>query len=82
MKRLLAAELPKHLEQQVFLRGWLNNVRSLGKLNFVILRDRTGFAQIVVQDKEEFRKIAHLQPGSLLQVSRQGCCRNASRFRG
>lgn len=69
MKRVLASELPQHSEQTVTVRGWLNNVRALGKINFLILRDRTGFIQIVVADKEEYRKIAALQAGSILTVT-------------
>lgn len=69
MQRTLASNLNQHINQQVSIRGWLNNVRALGKLNFLIVRDRTGFVQVVVQDKEEFRKIAHLQPGTVLQIT-------------
>lgn len=69
MKRILAVELSQHIQHPVELRGWLNNVRPFGKLNFLILRDRSGFAQIVIEDKAEFRKIANLQPGSVLRVS-------------
>jgi len=68
MKRILAAELLQHLNARVLLRGWLNNIRPFGKLNFLILRDRSGFVQIVIENKEEYRKIASLQPGSILSV--------------
>ncbi len=68
MKRIFSSELTNHHGTQVYLRGWLNAVRSLGKVNFLILRDLKGFAQIVIEDKEEFRKIANLQPGSVLKV--------------
>lgn len=68
MKRILSTELIKHLDQQVVLRGWLNNVRPFGKLNFLILRDRGGFSQVVIEDKEEYKKLATLQPGSILKV--------------
>jgi nondiscriminating aspartyl-tRNA synthetase len=68
-QRILAAELSKHINQPVKLRGWLNNIRPFGKINFLILRDRTGFSQIVIDDKEEFRKVAHLQPGSILTIT-------------
>jgi nondiscriminating aspartyl-tRNA synthetase len=68
MKRTLASELVQHIGQTVELRGWLNNVRPLGKLNFLILRDRSGLAQVVLEDKAEYGKIAHLQPGSILKV--------------
>jgi|688.fasta_scaffold06037_14 nondiscriminating aspartyl-tRNA synthetase len=68
MKRILSSELPQHVDQQVSVRGWLHQVRSLGKINFLVLRDFKGFSQIVVEDKKEFNKVAHLQPGSVLRV--------------
>lgn len=66
--RILASELKKHIGQKVFLRGWLNNMRAFGKINFLILRDRTGFCQIVVEDKELVKTLQHLQPGTILKV--------------
>lgn len=68
MGRTFSSELLQHLHQPVKLRGWLNNVRPFGKLNFLILRDCTGLAQIVIEDKEEYKKIAQLQPGSILRI--------------
>lgn len=67
--RSVIASLPQKVGQHVRIRGWLNNIRSMGRLNFVILRDRTGFAQAVLMDKEEFKKVSHLQPGSILTIS-------------
>lgn len=67
-QRVLASELSKYINQSVKVRGWLNNIRSFGKLKFLILRDRSGFSQIVIDDKEELRKIALLQPGTILTV--------------
>lgn len=69
MNRVLSSELNNHIDQKVVLRGWINTVRSLGKLNFLILRDRMGLAQVVVQDKNEWQKIAALQPGTVLTVT-------------
>lgn len=71
MKRVLSSELAQHLNQAVTVRGWLNNIRAIGKVNFLILRDRTGFIQVVIQEKEEYHKVAHLQPGSILTISGQ-----------
>lgn len=68
-QRVLASELSKHIDQPVKLRGWLNNIRPFGKINFLILRDRSGFSQIVIDDKQEFLKIAHLQPGTILTIT-------------
>jgi nondiscriminating aspartyl-tRNA synthetase len=69
MERIFAIELPQSVGKQVRLRGWLNNTRSFGKLTFLILRDKTGFAQIVIQEKEESAKLNGLQPGTILTVS-------------
>lgn len=69
MNRILSSELSLHLNEQVTVCGWLNNLRAFGKLNFLILRDRNGFSQIVIENKDEYRKLASLQPGSLLTIS-------------
>lgn len=69
MKRVLASELSQYVDQPVRLRGWLNNVRAIGKVNFLILRDFTGLSQIVIHDKEEWRKVSNLQPGSVLCIT-------------
>ncbi len=67
--RVLARELPNCVEKKVHVRGWLNNLRSLGKLAFLLLRDRSGLIQIVIENKEELQKISNLQPGSILSIS-------------
>jgi len=67
-KRTLAKELSHVLGQPVLLRGWLNNVRAFGKLTFLILRDRTGLVQIVVENKDEVKKLEGLQPGTILRI--------------
>ncbi len=68
MSRILSKELINHVEKNVLVRGWLNNLRSFGKLTFLLLRDRTGLCQIVIENKEELQKISSLQPGSILSV--------------
>ncbi len=70
MERTLARQLPNCINQEVTLRGWLNNTRVMSsKLTFLILRDRTGFAQIVIEDKEEAKKLEGLQPGTILSIT-------------
>ena len=68
MKRILASELLDHENKTVVLRGWMNSFRSLGKLGFLILRDRSGLSQIVVEDKEMSKQLSALFPGSILRV--------------
>ncbi len=66
--RILASELASHEGQEVHLKGWLNNFRALGKINFLILRDRSGLIQVVIENKDDFKRIADLQPGSILSI--------------
>ena len=77
MQRNLARELPNCVDKHVVVRGWLNNLRSMGKLAFLLLRDRTGLAQIVIEDPAELQKVSHLQPGSILTIHGRVVASNA-----
>lgn len=74
-KRILAKDLEKHVQKKVTIRGWLNNLRPFGKLTFLLLRDRSGLTQVIIEDKEEQKKVKHLQPGSILKI--QGLVRKS-----
>jgi len=45
-------ELEKNVGKEVIVSGWVHDVRLLGKISFVLLRDREGIVQVTaVQDK-------------------------------
>ena len=48
MKVVNIKDLDQFENQEVELRGWVYNIRSIGKIWFVILRDGTGLLQGVV----------------------------------
>ena len=48
MKHTYIEDIGKHEGQEVTLKGWLQNKRSSGKIQFLILRDGTGTIQGVV----------------------------------
>jgi len=66
--RTLAQELPNRIGKKVHLRGWLNNLRAMGKLAFLLLRDRTGLIQVVIENPEQLQKVVDLQSGSILSI--------------
>lgn len=68
MTRILAKDLHNHVDTEVEVKGWLNNIRPFGKFNFLVLRDRSGLLQVVIQDKTEYKKISALQPGTILHI--------------
>ena len=68
MDRSLSSDLSSLIGKRVLVRGWLNNIRQMGKLNFLILRDRGGLVQVVIEKATEFDKVRTLFPGSILTI--------------
>jgi len=48
MQTVRIGDFRRHAGEEVLVRGWLHNKRSSGKLQFLIVRDGSGFAQAVV----------------------------------
>ncbi len=69
-KRITTAEVEKaKAGKQVILAGWAQEVRDLGKLAFIILRDREGTAQLVaLKDFKDLNKIKALTRESVIAV--------------
>lgn len=53
MKRILISETPEHVGEQVKLCGFVHIRRDHGKLIFLVLRDRSGFLQLVISPENE-----------------------------
>jgi nondiscriminating aspartyl-tRNA synthetase len=67
--RKLTNELPALAGKSVTIEGWLHKKRLLGGINFIMLRDRGGVAQIKVEDEVEVEKLRALQIGTVLEIS-------------
>lgn len=52
METVLIKNLGQYAGQQVMIQGWLYNKRSSGKIQFLIIRDGSGFVQGVMVKKE------------------------------
>ncbi len=53
MKRTLIAELPQKIGERVRVRGWVNALRDQKRVQFIVLRDETGMAQVVLAKDEQ-----------------------------
>ena len=74
----------EHVEQTVTVKGWLVNRRSSGKIHFLVVRDGTGFLQVVMGrkdvDDDTFTRADHLSQESAVIVT--GLVRADARARG
>ena len=51
MVRTLISDLKNELGKAVRIQGWVHRIRKLGKLAFLIVRDRSGLVQCVIDTK-------------------------------
>jgi len=60
MERIYVSDIPKMDGTEVKLAGWVEEIRLLGKTNFIVLRDRSGKSQIIIKKGEADEKILDL----------------------
>lgn len=68
-KRTLVRDVAAHTGKEVTVKGWLHKKRLLGGLNFIVVRDRSGVVQALVDNKDEVEKLRALQIGTVLDLT-------------
>jgi nondiscriminating aspartyl-tRNA synthetase len=58
----------EYVGQRVELAGWVHQIRALGKINFLIVRDGYGIAQAMTEDSKSLAPLDNLQNESVVQV--------------
>lgn len=69
--RILTDELTNKIGQSVTVSGWVHELRDLGGIKFVMLRDRKGLVQITFKKKvnpELFEQFSDIGRESIIQV--------------
>ena len=56
--RTMLEEIKDHLGKKIQVRGWVHRIRELGKISFVLLRDVSGIAQLVVDAGSRSEEVA------------------------
>lgn len=73
MQTVLIRDIGQYSGKQVTLKGWLYNRRSSGKIQFLIIRDGTGFIQGIMvkseSDPQDYELAANLSQESSVQVT-------------
>jgi nondiscriminating aspartyl-tRNA synthetase len=68
MQRIRTTQLTEHIGERVRLDGWLHQLRALGKINFVLVRDGYGIAQAMTQDANSLVALYGLLNESVIEV--------------
>jgi nondiscriminating aspartyl-tRNA synthetase len=70
MKRILTTRAGEYIGQRVRLAGWLQALRRLGGINFIILRDGWGIIQAVTEDEADLAplRVANLGPETVIAL--------------
>jgi nondiscriminating aspartyl-tRNA synthetase len=71
MERVLSKDVAGQSGKEVLIQGWLHKKRLLGGLNFLLVRDRAGVTQVVVEDAAEVEKLRGMQIGTVLTITGQ-----------
>ena len=45
---------PEYEGQEIKLAGWVNSIRNLGNLLFIVLRDETGIVQLITEEVDKY----------------------------
>jgi nondiscriminating aspartyl-tRNA synthetase len=70
LSRTLAAQLPSAPPgRPVRIEGWVHRRRELGAVTFLIVRDRSGLAQVVVRDPETLAAVRRCGEESVVAVT-------------
>ncbi|HYU81083.1 MAG TPA: asparagine--tRNA ligase [Vicinamibacterales bacterium] len=84
MKDVTIDRIGEHVGETVTIHGWLHNRRSSGKIHFLVVRDGTGFLQVVMGrndvPEETFKAADHLSQETSIIVT--GAVRADHRARG
>lgn len=78
MKRINVNQLENFIGQTVLVKGWVSQFRELKKMSFLILRERTGYCQIIIP-----KEISEsLSPESVVEVIGTVKVESQSRYGG
>jgi asparaginyl-tRNA synthetase len=73
MNHVYIDKISEHVGETVTIKGWLHNRRSSGKVHFLVVRDGTGFVQVVMGKNdvpdEVFKSADHLSQETSIIVT-------------
>ena len=68
MARTLTADLPQRIGERAIVQGWVHRRRRLSRVAFLVVRDRSGLAQVVIGDEAMRRRLDELCEETVVSV--------------
>jgi nondiscriminating aspartyl-tRNA synthetase len=74
-ERVLIQDLRSHIDRDITIGGWIHSIRKQGRIVFVLLRDRTGIAQVtckpeVVREQDMRNETVLFMTGTVIEDER------------
>jgi len=69
MKAIRSVEVKEFVGKTVYLQGWLHNVRRMGGISFIVLRDGWGTIQAVTENEADLEPLANLHLGTVIGLT-------------
>jgi len=69
MLEIRSVEAAAHIGEEVCLKGWLHNLRRLGGVSFLVLRDGWGTLQAVTENEADLEPLAGLSLGTVITLA-------------
>lgn len=51
MERIIVSNINKYINKKIKVEGWIYRIRKLKEITFLVIRDRSGFVQCVIENK-------------------------------
>ncbi len=68
MERTMTGDLAGHAGEHVRLAGWVHHQRHLAQVSFLLLRDASGIAQVVIDDAPQRAYATSLLPETVVEI--------------
>ncbi|MBU4285067.1 aspartate--tRNA(Asn) ligase [Patescibacteria group bacterium] len=68
MERILISKIKEKIGQKTKIIGWVYNIRDIGSIKFLVIRDVSGIIQVVVSGEELIKVVKPIRLESIVEI--------------
>ncbi|MCL5773359.1 MAG: aspartate--tRNA(Asn) ligase [Firmicutes bacterium] len=69
MRRVLSKDAVNHIGKEIVVEGWVHKIRKIGGINFIVIRDREGAVQGVIEQQTDDIPLSELCPEAVIRAT-------------